>query len=138
MYSVCVFFFKQKTAYEMRISDWSSDVCSSDLFYSRRLYAGLGMDRDGLVMHRYGRQRRAGPSGTATGPMRIRITNDRNIVTIETSLDGGHSWRRFGVQREVSGYHHNVAGDFLSLRPALYAAGKGIATFRDFRYEALS
>src|SRR3546814_2862869 len=30
----CVFFFfKQKTAYEMRISDWSSDVCSSDLYY---------------------------------------------------------------------------------------------------------
>src|SRR3546814_8327720 len=28
---VLVFFFKQKTAYEMRISDWSSDVCSSDL-----------------------------------------------------------------------------------------------------------
>src|SRR3546814_8591692 len=28
---VCVFFFKQKTAYEMRLSDWSSDVCSSDL-----------------------------------------------------------------------------------------------------------
>src|SRR3546814_3579572 len=41
MFSVCFivfelflfffFFFKQKTAYEMRISDWSSDVCSSDL-----------------------------------------------------------------------------------------------------------
>src|SRR3546814_2944746 len=29
---VFCFFFKQKTAYEMRISDWSSDVCSSDLF----------------------------------------------------------------------------------------------------------
>src|SRR3546814_10314617 len=30
--SLCLFFFfKQKTAYEMRISDWSSDVCSSDL-----------------------------------------------------------------------------------------------------------
>src|SRR3546814_7295716 len=28
---IVVFFFKQKTAYEMRISDWSSDVCSSDL-----------------------------------------------------------------------------------------------------------
>src|SRR3546814_3183043 len=27
----CLFFFKQKTAYDMRISDWSSDVCSSDL-----------------------------------------------------------------------------------------------------------
>src|SRR3546814_4656930 len=30
-YLLCFFFFKQKTAYEMRISDWSSDVCSSDL-----------------------------------------------------------------------------------------------------------
>src|SRR3546814_15708728 len=28
---MCFFFFKQKTSYEMRISDWSSDVCSSDL-----------------------------------------------------------------------------------------------------------
>src|SRR3546814_2117748 len=38
----CFFFFKQKTAYEMRISDWSSDVCSSDLRYfsgSRELLA---------------------------------------------------------------------------------------------------
>src|SRR3546814_9414701 len=31
MYCMYFFFFKQKTAYEMRISDWSSDVCSSDL-----------------------------------------------------------------------------------------------------------
>src|SRR3546814_2677253 len=31
----CFFFFKQKTAYEMRISDWSSDVCSSDLTLPR-------------------------------------------------------------------------------------------------------
>src|SRR3546814_6096437 len=30
------FFFKQKTAYEMRMSDWSSDVCSSDLGHVRR------------------------------------------------------------------------------------------------------
>src|SRR3546814_11318235 len=32
------FFFKQKTAYEMRISDWSSDVCSSDLFNLSRFF----------------------------------------------------------------------------------------------------
>src|SRR3546814_8556813 len=31
LYFLSFFFFKQKTAYEMRISDWSSDVCSSDL-----------------------------------------------------------------------------------------------------------
>src|SRR3546814_1227957 len=34
VFSVFFFFFKQKTAYEMRISDWSSDVCSSDLWSS--------------------------------------------------------------------------------------------------------
>src|SRR3546814_9496600 len=40
------FFFKQKTAYEMRISDWSSDVCSSDLTMNQpnRLVAALVYD----------------------------------------------------------------------------------------------
>src|SRR3546814_10548067 len=37
MADVYFFFFKQKTAYEMRISDWSSDVCSSDLFFTAEL-----------------------------------------------------------------------------------------------------
>src|SRR3546814_8468702 len=37
------FFFKQKTAYEMRISDWSSDVCSSDLQEVGEDYFGLGL-----------------------------------------------------------------------------------------------
>src|SRR3546814_9452381 len=34
------FFFKQKTAYEMRISDWSSDVCSSDLLLMTSFWSG--------------------------------------------------------------------------------------------------
>src|SRR3546814_10128183 len=41
---VFIFFFKQKTAYEMRISDWGSDVCSSDLWNMMRancLWTGL-------------------------------------------------------------------------------------------------
>src|SRR3546814_2946468 len=46
VYCVIFFFFKQKTAYEMRISDWSSDVCSSD----------LGPD-DGRDSHRLGFRR---------------------------------------------------------------------------------
>src|SRR3546814_10874594 len=40
LFSSCFFFFKQKTAYEMRISDWSSDVCSSDLRQMRDLPVG--------------------------------------------------------------------------------------------------
>src|SRR3546814_16307839 len=38
------FFFKQKTAYEMRISDWSSDVCSSDLQSLSRLAIAAGWE----------------------------------------------------------------------------------------------
>src|SRR3546814_18271731 len=39
------FFFKQKTAYEMRISDWSSDVCSSDLRKGEPVPSELGFER---------------------------------------------------------------------------------------------
>src|SRR3546814_1302576 len=44
------FFFKQKTAYEMRISDWSSDVCSSDLSFEllRFCHAGMQLVSGGL------------------------------------------------------------------------------------------
>src|SRR3546814_2565529 len=44
---LCFFFFKQKTAYEMRISDWSSDVCSSDLFMIDHM--GYMLEEDGLT-----------------------------------------------------------------------------------------
>src|SRR3546814_8186623 len=37
LFSLYMFFFKQKTAYEMRISDWSSDVCSSDLNFNNAI-----------------------------------------------------------------------------------------------------
>src|SRR3546814_19818112 len=59
------FFFKQKTAYEMRISDWSSDVCSSDLGDRR------GPGRRHHPHHQIGRRRprlrepRRGAAGTA-------------------------------------------------------------------------
>src|SRR3546814_3233880 len=43
------FFFKQKTAYEMRISDWSSDVCSSDLADAGRRADG-GLPRDATLV----------------------------------------------------------------------------------------
>src|SRR3546814_9716465 len=43
----CLCFFKQKTAYEMRISDWSSDVCSSDLPRCRRSHSRVPLARIG-------------------------------------------------------------------------------------------
>src|SRR5881398_1055784 len=48
---MCVFFFKQKTAYEMLSGDWSSDVCSSDLtrFAARIHHIASGLERRGVV-----------------------------------------------------------------------------------------
>src|SRR3546814_11519196 len=52
------FFFKQKTAYEMRISDWSSDVCSSDLTRSRLAALRCGKRPSRKIYARVGRRRR--------------------------------------------------------------------------------
>src|SRR3546814_9218616 len=56
------FFFKQKTAYEMRISDWSSDVCSSDLCtrLRHRPRVGHGALRPDLPQYRVGPRRGIG------------------------------------------------------------------------------
>ena len=106
------------------------------LFYDDRLYCGLGFDDERFVTHQYGleRGRPANPHGRR---MRMRVTNRRHIVTYDTSGDGGRTWQRFDRGMEVSGYHHNVRGGFLMLRPGLYAAGPGEAKFRDFRFTAL-
>src|SRR3546814_1320192 len=73
----CVFFFKQKTAYEMRISDWSSDVCSSDLDrlergHQRSIVGIMAIDAHPLVV---GQQVRRGvgadlPAGRARDRLR--------------------------------------------------------------------
>src|SRR3546814_13454218 len=56
------FFFKQKTAYEMRISDWSSDVCSSDLHDLPLLRARFGVSMEQLA-HRLTSLGRTGARG---------------------------------------------------------------------------
>jgi beta-xylosidase len=107
------------------------------LFYNRRLYAGLGYSAGNLILHRYGTGRLLPKPAQLGSTLHLRLVNDRHIVTIFYSADGG-KWERFGTRMDVSGYHHNVAGEFLSLRPALYAAGTGEVRFRGFKYRALA
>src|SRR3546814_10637577 len=98
---ICVFFFKQKTAYEMRISDWSSDVCSSDLIPGHRvlihpalllarIHIGVHVAED-VAMKTEGhsfdqRWPLAGP-GSPHGLLRRRVHGER-IVAVD--MDAGH------------------------------------------------
>ena len=107
------------------------------LFYNDRLYVGVGSNGEKFVMHRYGQERPTnGLAPGKGGRLWLRVTNDEHIVTFHTSADG-KAWEKYPVQMEVSGYHHNVAGQFLALKPGIYAAGEGKVHFRDFRYRAL-
>lgn len=107
------------------------------LFYNDKLYAGLGISDTKLIMHREGFDRPWwSKPAQLDNSVFIKLINNRNIVTIYTSADG-QSWKHFEAGMEVSGYHHNVAYGFLSLRPAIYAAGQGEVVFRNFQYRAL-
>src|SRR3546814_7592510 len=64
------FFFKQKTAYEMRISDWSSDVCSSDLLAALRVEVHAP---DVLREPRRGQDERDFPGSFRCGLMSFRL-----------------------------------------------------------------
>ncbi len=107
------------------------------LFYNSALYCGFGFGPDRAIMHRYGKERRfAGFLPGDVTRLYVKLRNDRHIVTMFTSLDS-EDWTKFDVQIETSGYHHNVAYDFLSLRPAIYVAGTGAARFKKLKYRGL-
>ncbi|WP_254063276.1 family 43 glycosylhydrolase [Rhodanobacter sp. L36] len=105
------------------------------VFYNRRLYAGLGINASGSVMHRFGQSQSGNTLPNIARRGFIRLRNDRNAVVLSTSPDG-LTWSKYDLEMETSGYHQNVAGDFLSLRPAIYCSGRGEARFRDFHYRA--
>src|SRR3546814_7489299 len=87
-----IFFFKQKTAYEMRISDWSSDVCSSDLSSSGTgALSGAGCSPPGGVMlgsaSGAGSDAASGSSGSgSSGAASGSGSGGRATVTVDSSV----------------------------------------------------
>src|SRR3546814_10441291 len=98
-----IFFFKQKTAYEMHISDWSSDVCSSDLnaivmaLYHRDARGGKGQVIDAALLSplmmmmshaimMYDQlgidEKRTGNRSTANAPRNIYRTKDDKWISV--------------------------------------------------------
>src|SRR3546814_20624591 len=110
----CFFFFKQKTAYEMRISDWSSDVCSSDL---------------GITLFCESRDLQPGAAAFFVGGG---MAGDSNTIRILLTLDGKQyaaDLKSAEVQTKALGGAAVGVGTQLSvLRPAAIGAARGLAT----------
>jgi beta-xylosidase len=108
------------------------------MFYNAKLYAGMGANAKSFQLHRYGQDIRAvpKPAGIARR-MQLKLRCARHVLTLYSRADASQPWTKFPVQMDVSGYHHNTAGGFASLRPAIYAAGNGEARFSNLRYRAL-
>src|SRR3546814_19220805 len=111
------FFFKQKTAYEMRISDWSSDVCSSDLATGVFEACWL-LGRENLLADR----RALPPMLVHHAPVRgIKLALDRRSRTAEQLLEiGGNRnagikrQRQAELRRDIVGFRgHRIFGEFV-------------------------
>src|SRR3546814_10608871 len=86
------FFFKQKTAYEMRISDWSSDVCSSDLQRARLSLT----DHQLCLVHELGLELLVAERPLAAADGALDVLLQRRAV-LESDLDGDRRLVAAGV-----------------------------------------
>src|SRR3546814_7696041 len=102
MFFCFFFFFKQKTAYEMRISDWSSDVCSSDLFEVMALTAARSWVKIGALFEQTIRS--SGESfyqGRLDDPS---MSSPMDIALFANNEDGYNiSWTRRRARQELTG-----------------------------------
>src|SRR3546814_5465289 len=101
---IVFFFFKQKTAYEMRISDWSSDVCSSDLCADPAPGGKRPGLRHAVVFHSYCRDAAKRLAYAAIGAVFVLPQRRRAAVEHEGYLPG----------------HDSVRGDSVSGRAAAH------------------
>jgi len=107
------------------------------LFYNHKAFVGMGFTADAIKSFQYAEEQSWARIPLKTRSLRMRITNDQQVITYEYSQDAGRSWTRHPTRMEVSGLNHNVFGGFLSLKVGIYCAGSGEVQLRDFRYSAI-
>ena len=105
------------------------------LFFNRALFLGMSWDGATMITYSGGHRSHFSEKVPPAPVLHLRIVNDRHIVSFFYSADG-REWTRHGLRFETSGYHANTMSDLLSLRPALFAAGRGAVEFSGFRYRA--
>jgi xylan 1,4-beta-xylosidase len=107
------------------------------LFYNHKAFVGLGFTPTALKTFEFADELPWMRQAQSVRSLRIRVTNDENVITYHHSSDEGKTWTLHGKRMEVSGLHHNTFGGFLALKVGIYSAGEGEVRLRDFRYRAL-
>jgi xylan 1,4-beta-xylosidase len=123
---------------ELTIEPDSDSIGGLLLFYNQKAFVGVAFD--GKQIHTFAQSQDMDwmRPPLEQRSVRLKVTNDGDIVTFRYSPDGGRSWKLVDLRMEVSGYNHNTFGGFLALRLGIYSAGSGSVRFSDFRYRALS
>jgi beta-xylosidase len=67
----------------------------------------------------------------------LRIENVKNVVDMYYSING-EEWMKIENSLEVSGFHHNVLGGFMSMRIGLCSIGNGNVVFKNFVYKTIN
>lgn len=106
------------------------------LFYNHKAFVGLGFSPEHIKTFQYAEEQIWMRQPNKVRRVRIRVSNDDNVITYRYSDDEGSSWKLHGLRMEVSGLNHNVFGGFLSLRIGIYSAGQGSIRINQFTYRA--
>ncbi len=106
------------------------------LYYSQRAFCGIGFSTGQMFTYQCSEEQSWMRQNVAAGTIHIRLTNRGNVVTYHYSRDGVN-WVKHPWQMEVSGFHHNVFGGFMSLKVGIYSAGTGEVRARQFAYRGL-
>jgi xylan 1,4-beta-xylosidase len=106
------------------------------LFYNHKAFVGISFTPEMMKTWQYAEEQAWSRTAMKTDSVRIRVTNDENVIAWYYSHDEGKTWIRHPTRMEVSGLNHNVFGGFISLKIGIYAAGEGRVRVRDFTYRA--
>ncbi|EGF92980.1 glycosyl hydrolase family 43 family protein [Asticcacaulis biprosthecium C19] len=108
------------------------------LYYNSKAYVGVGFTGEETRTWQYAEDHAWNRQKITARQLRLRVTNQDNVITWHYSPDDGASWIRHPTRMEVSGMHHNVFGGFLSLKIAICCTGTGAVRLNTFTYRALT
>ena len=105
------------------------------LFYSEQAFAGVSSDGKTFTIYRDANNSVSVPN-TIGRHFYVRLENRCNRLNIYVSKDR-YQWQTLSDDINISEFHHNKYGEFLSLRPALYVSGSGKAMFSHVQYDCI-